>query len=478
MSLSFYWHDYETWGADPRRDRAAQFAGQRTDWDLNPVGPPLVLYCRPADDMLPQPEACLVTGITPQKALADGVIEAEFFAAIHEELSRPGTCGVGYNSIRFDDEFTRFGLYRNLFDPYAREWKNGNSRWDLIDVVRLTHALRPEGITWPEREPGVTSFRLEELTLANGIAHEAAHDALSDVHATIALARLIRDRQPQLFEYALGLRDKRKVSSLLNLRQGKPLLHVSSMYPASRGCIAQVLPVARDPRNSNGIIVFDLAQDAALLLDLSAEEIAHRVFTRSETLQQKGLERIGLKTVHINKSPMLAPLSTLTHEAASRWGIDREAGERNAATLHAASGLEEKIRQAFSAQEYEPVSDPDQNLYGGFIGDTDRRQLDRLRLLDPRQLAQAAPVFEDPRLQELVFRYRARNWPETLSPSERLEWEAYRQQRIRQADGGGSICLDVYRRQLARLMVDPDIGDPERQVLSELADWPACIQIT
>lgn len=472
MSDSFYWHDYETWGADSKRDRAAQFAGQRTDGDLNPVGPPLVLYCRPADDMLPQPEACLITGITPQKALAEGLNEAEFFAAIHDELSQPGTCGVGYNSIRFDDEFTRYGLYRNLFDPYGREWKNGNSRWDLIDVVRLTHALRPEGIEWPEREPGITSFKLEELTAANGIFHEAAHDALSDVHATIALARLIRQHQPRLFEFALGLRDKRRAGELCNLRRPDPILHVSSMYPASRGCIAQVLPVARDPVNKNGVVVFDLSQDPSLLVDLDFEEIGRRVFTSSAELEQQGLDRIGLKTVHLNKSPMLSPMTTLTPYAAERWQIDPELGRQRAASLRSIPGLEKKIQQALSGREFPPSSDPDQNLYGGFIGDDDRRHLDRLRQLEPAELARASAVFDDHRLHELLFRYRARNWPESLRTDERNRWQEYRLQRLTQPDGGGSIALAEYRRQLARLMVDPALDEDKRQVLSELADWP------
>ena len=194
---SLYWHDYETFGVDPRRDAPVQFAGIRTDVELNLVGDPLVIFCRPPTDRLPSPEACLVTGITPQQAMAEGVCEAEFISAIHAELSIPGTCGVGYNTLRFDDEVTRNCLYRNFFDPYEREWRNGNSRWDIIDMVRLTAALRPDGIEWPLDAEGKPSFRLELLTQVNGISHRGAHDALADVHATIDLARLIKKRQPK-----------------------------------------------------------------------------------------------------------------------------------------------------------------------------------------------------------------------------------------------------------------------------------------
>lgn len=178
---TFYWHDYETWGSNPRVDRPAQFAGIRTDLDLNIIGEPLVLYCKPPPDLLPDPEACLITGITPQQALSSGVLEYQFIAAIHNELSRPNTCCVGYNNIRFDDEITRHLLYRNFYDPYEREWKNGNTRWDIIELVRACYALYPEGINWPLNEEGKISFKLEDIALANGLAPYKSHDALSDV---------------------------------------------------------------------------------------------------------------------------------------------------------------------------------------------------------------------------------------------------------------------------------------------------------
>jgi len=238
-TTSFYWHDYETWGADPARDRAAQFAGLRTDLDFNPIGEPLVIYAQPADDMLPQPGACMVTGISPQQALEQGAPEADFFRFIHAEMMQPGTCSLGYNTLHFDDEVTRYGLYRNFFDPYEREWKNGNSRWDLIDVVRLTHALRPEGIEWPEKEPGVTSFRLEKLTEANDIAHLGAHDALADVHATIALARLIRERQPRLFDYVFNHRDKQTLAGMWDPRVPSSNSPYSESYYNSLAVVLQ-----------------------------------------------------------------------------------------------------------------------------------------------------------------------------------------------------------------------------------------------
>ena len=302
---TFFWHDYETSGVNPRRDRPVQFAGLRTDLELNEIGDPLVAYCQPAPDALPEPEAVLLTGITPQHAQAHGVPEAEFAARIEAALAQDGTIGVGYNSIRFDDEVTRFLFWRNLIDPYAREWQDGCGRWDLLDVVRCAWALRPEGLRWPEVD-GRPSFRLEALTAANGLAHESAHDALSDVRATLALARRVRQCQPRLWDFCLKLRQKSAVQA--ELARGGPVLHLSGRYPVERGCMAIVWPFAPHPTNRNEVIVWDLSEDPAQLMGLPTPVIRERLFDTGEALAARGLARLPVKTIHINRSPIVIPI--------------------------------------------------------------------------------------------------------------------------------------------------------------------------
>ncbi len=470
MEKTLYWHDYETWGTDPSRDRPSQFAGLRTDLDLNPIGEPLVIYCKPADDLLPQPEACLVTGITPQKAAVDGLIEAEFIAKIHSELSQPGTCGVGYNSIRFDDEVTRYTLYRNLYDPYAREWQYGNSRWDIIDMVRLTFALRPEGINWPKYPDGKQSFRLEQLTAANGIAHESAHDALSDVEATIALARLIRQQQPRLYDYIFKQRKKRQVAEMLNLKPAEPVVHISSMYSSERGCMAIVMPLVKHPSNPNGVIVYDLSHAPKVLLTLNEDEIHHRLYTASADLPE-GVERIPLKTVHLNKAPVVVPMNTLTDEAIERWGVDLAAIKRHRQQILEADDLKQKILSVHQKMAFEPITDPDRMLYcGGFFSDADRIKMDSIRRLAPAELAEYPLDFDDARLPEMLFRYRARNWPELLSSDERDRWEEYRHQRVHDEGGGGSIAITEYNKCLHELRDLPEQAD-NQALFNALIAW-------
>lgn len=449
---TFYWHDYETFGTDPQRDRPAQFAGLRTDAEFNIIDDPLVIYLKPSEDSLANPDACLITGITPQLAEQKGVTEAEFIGLIHKEIAKPKTCTLGYNSLRFDDEVTRNCLYRNFYDPYAREWQNGNSRWDLIDVVRAGRALRPEGVNWPITSEGKPTVRLDQLTIANGIAHEAAHEALSDVFATIALARLVKKTQPKLFNFLSLHRRKAEALKLLHLGSFQPVVHVSGRYPASKNCLAVVLPIVRHPTNSNGVIVYDLSVDPEPLLELSSEEIKERIFTAAIDLPD-GVARIPLKTVHINKCPVLAPISVIRPIDEKRLEIDLRGCRANIAKIKENSGLAERIEEAFNDRTgFEEDSDPDLALYsGGFFSEIDKQKMIRIRTMLPEQLAKSTFNFNDPRLAELLFRYRARNYPETLNADENLKWKAFCLDRLSGRKPGASITLDVFFNRLQEL---------------------------
>jgi len=474
-SETFLWHDYETFGANPRYDRPVQFAALRTDLDLNPVAEPVVLWAQPPRDYLPDPGACLVTGITPQEAQQRGVVEAEFIAAVHAELARPGTCALGYNSLRFDDEVTRFTLYRNLYDPYSREYGESRSRWDLIDVVRTAYALRPEGIEWPSREDGLPSFRLEDLTRANGIEHGEAHDALGDVRATLALARLLRERQPRLFTWLFEQRGKQAVKRLVNLEALRPLLHISGRFGAARSNLSLVLPLAWHPVNGNELICADLARDAELLLDLPAVELRRRLYARAEALGA-GEERPGIKSVHINRCPVLLPAKMADNRVAERAALDRDACRANLQRLrdHEArhpGALRDKLREMVGLGEGTPVPDPDLALYGGgFFSPDDRRALETLRRCDPEDLALQTPAFEDPRLPAMVFRFRARNYPHTLTAEEREAWETFRFERLSSEEGPG-LGLEAYNATLEERLAKATLPDRDRTILHALQDW-------
>ncbi len=471
---TFLWHDYETFGSDTRRDRPAQFAAIRTDAELNEIGEPLMVYCQPANDYLPQPEACLITGITPQTAMERGVPEREFAARIHEAMAQPGTIGVGYNTIRFDDEITRHMFWRNLIDPYGREWQNQCGRWDLLDVVRLAYALRPDGIMlWPKKEDGSPSFKLGDLARANGLLHEAAHDALSDVRATIALARLLRQHNAKLFDFALALHKKDRVAQELRLptdaQNAKPFLHVSGMFPAERGCLAVMWPLASHPTNKNELLAWDLAHDPAQLRTMSVEDLRLRLFTRTADLPD-GMTRLPLKSVHLNKSPMVVGnINTLTPELAQRWGIYTSLCTEHAVRAHMLPDMSSIWAAVFERPKADgPAPDVEQDLYGGFVGNGDRRRLDDLRAMTGEQLASARTGFDDARLEEILFRYRARNFPQTLLAPEQARWLAHRRACLLEGAGGALTAEALFEKIDA---LSEDANEREEEILGALYDW-------
>ncbi len=470
---SFFWHDYETFGLDTRRDRPAQFAGVRSDAELNELAAPVMAFCQPAPDYLPDPQSCLITGITPQQALHQGIPEHAFAALVERELSQPGSIGVGYNSIRFDDEVTRHLFWRNLIDPYAREWQNGCGRWDLLDVVRAAWALRPQGLQWPVGEDGKPSFRLELLTRANGLAHESAHDALSDVRATLALARAVRQAQPRLWDFCLRLRKKDAV--MAEIGAGRPFLHLSGRYPVERGCMAIVLPLASHPRNKNELIVWDLAHPLTELQALNVAQARERMFVRTEELPP-GVQRLPIKTIHLNRSPMVvANLNTLTSEVRARFAIDVDQARRHA---EQAANLLLSLDWAgvFERPDSGQSVDVDEDLYGGFLGNGDRRALSQLRALKPgdlaRRVSEGRVAFDDPRLDELLFRYRARNHSATLDGDEQARWQHHCRDRLHEGLGG-ALNLATFQDRVDALCEQAD--ERGQDVLGALLDYAQSI---
>lgn len=467
MSASIFWYDYESTGINPRSDRPLQVAGIRTDEQLNEIGEPLNIYCRLSADILPHPAACRITGITPQVLEAKGLSEAEFMARVHAELALPGTCGAGYNSLRYDDEMTRYSLYRNFYDPYAREWQNGNSRWDLIDLLRAAYALRPEGIEWPRDEEGRVSLKLERLTLANGIEHGQAHDALADVRATIALARLVRERQPKLYDYLFQLRSKHKVMEQIRLLQ--PLVHISGRFAGSRNYLAVVLPLAWHPRNRNALIVCDLQAQVQPLLELDAQTLRQRLYTRREQLADGDLP-VPLKLLHINRCPVVAPLNVLRPHDLARLQLDLDECQARAKLLCSTqSQWQAKLTDIYAEEEFAAVADPEQQLYAGFLGERDRRLCEQVRQGGAQQLTKDNWAFSDERLPELLFRYRARNFPDSLSVEEVERWQLFCQERLNNPAAGAPTTLAQFDEALAHEWSQASVA--QQQVLQDWQDY-------
>ena len=406
---SFFFYDLETSGLNPRTDRVMQFAGQRVDMDLNPIGEPVNLLVKMTEDALPSPSAIAVTKITPQQTLRDGISEKEFADFINEKIFTPDTVTVGYNTVRFDDEFMRALLWRNFYDSYEWEWKDGRSRWDMLDVVRLTRALRPDGINWPFTEDGKPTNRLELLTKLNGLSHEHAHDALSDVYATIAVAKMIREKQPKLFEYLFKMREKNAVKKLVNLDNKQPFVYASGRYSSEHNKTTVAFPLTSG-RNGN-VLVFDLRYNLEELVDDKYYPI--------------------VKELCFNKCPAVAPISVLENGGWEKIGLDKETVEKNLEILNKHPEFAEQMRlKNEEEKEFPKALEPEAALYDGFLNDRDRIKVAAVRNAEPNKLADFHPGFDDERLPELLLHYKGRNFPETLSENENIRWKEYKKARL------------------------------------------------
>ncbi len=446
-----------------------QFGGQRTDMSLKPVGQPHNVLIKMTEDVLPDPYAILVTGITPQQTIADGMTEAEFLKLFYKEIAVPDTIFVGYNTVRFDDEFMRFLLYRNFYDPYTWQYKDERSRWDLLDAVRMMRALRPEGIKWPVDSSGKPTNQLGLLTGVNNIAHDGAHDALSDVNATIALAQLIHSKQPKLFKYLLDMRDKKRIAELVDSDQ--PFVYTSGKYPSETQKTTIAVKLASHPKRQ-GALVYDLRHDPEEFTKLSPEELVEAWQWKKDSTEP----RLPVKTLQYNRCPAVAPLNVLDSASQKRIGLTPAAAMQNLAKLKSQKEFVERILKAvgllddqqalkFTGQD-QPV---DAQLYDGFFSDSDRRLSEQVQALPTGELSDMQPKFQDKRLKALLPLYKARNFPSSLTTAEQASWDRYCQEYV--LSGGEDSRLARYFAKLEELKKQTGSTKNQQYILDELQLW-------
>ena len=466
MAQTFFFYDLETSGLNPRQDRIMQFAGQRTDMNLKSIGEPYNLLVILNDDTLPSPDALMVTGITPQKTVEEGYNEAQFARMLSEEIFTPDTIAVGFNNVRFDDEFIRHLLWRNFYDPYEWSWKDGRSRWDLLDVVRLTRALRPEGINWSLDDKGEPSNRLELITSANGIAHENAHDALADVTALIAVTKLIKQKQPQLYDYLLKMRDKKLVQRLVNVDDKKPFVYASGRYDNEFAKTTVAFPLTTS--RNGGVVVYDLRYDPTPFVELDTNELAAKIFASWEERQAEDFVKLPVKELQYNRCPAVAPLGVL--EQGDGWqkiSLDLKTVQEHQNILLNHPDFAEKLRTIFENKPaFKKLPDPEAQLYDGFLNDRDRLRVEAVRNADERELADFYPEFQDERLTPLLLHYKARNFPRSLSEDDLAQWEVWRTQHLQ-------AQLPGFMASLQRLA--PTATDEQQFILQELQLWAEAV---
>lgn len=466
MPKTFFFYDLETSGLSARDDRIMQFAGIRTTLDLEPIGEPYNLLVALNDDTLPSPDALMVTGITPQQTVAEGYSEAEFAKILMKEVFTPDTVVVGFNNIRFDDEFIRHLFWRNFYDPYEWSWKEGRSRWDLLDVVRMTRALRPEGIEWPVVD-GKATNRLELLTKLNGIDHFKAHDALSDVEALIAVTKLIKQKQPQLYEYLFKMRDKKAVKELVNLDDKQPFVYVSGRFDGEYHKATVAFPLTSG--RNGAVVAYDLRHDPTPFLDMPLPQLEKIFYASWEERKKDDYQGLPIKELQYNRAPAVAPLGVLAQEGGwERIGLDEATIAKHRKILLSSPSFAENVRTLIERRpEFKKAVDPEAQLYDSFLPDQDSLAVEKIRYARPEDLADLHPSFIDERLDPLLLHYKARNFPRSLAEDEVRSWEQWRADRLQRQ-------MPAFVQRLNQLATT--IADENKQfILQELQLWAESI---
>lgn len=462
----FYFYDLETTGLSSREDRIMQFAGQRTTKDLEPIGDPDNIFIKITPDILPSPDAVMVTGITPQKTLQDGISEVDFLKYFYENIAKPGTIFTGFNTIRFDDEFMRFLNYRNFYDAYEWQWSDNRGKWDILDLVRMTRALRPDGIKWPFNSEGIPANRLEMLTELNNLQHDNAHDAVSDVFATIAVAKMVKQKQPKLFEYLYNMRGKKSVENLVST--GQPFVYTSGMYDNAYEKTTVAVAVGQHPNQPGTFIVYDLRHDPLKIINMPVSELLNKY----ENRYKKDGEKLPFKLLHSNKCPSVAPLSVLNSDNKQKLSIDMSEVEKNYKLILANNGFGDKLAEVFakSAEVTQTKfinenTDVDSQLYDGFFNGPDKTKMRVVRDSNAEQLADLNLDFTDPRLNSLLTLYKARQFANSLTPEEEAVWRDYCKAKLLGGAKGKSRAERYFKR--LEELAEINHANPEKVYLLE-----------
>ena len=473
--MEFFWYDYETWGKNVRRDRIVQFGGVRTDEELVELAPPVQFKCQPGLDCPIGPGAVSVHGIMPMQAHREGLPESEFARKIHAELNKRGTCSVAYNGMSFDHEMTRMLFYRNLRDPYAWAWKDGNTFWDTLELVRAAFLLRPEALKrWPKKSSGKPSFQLELLSEANldSRLSGSSHDALADTVHMLAIARLVRERARDLWEYGLGLRFKKTVLGIMSTTE--PVLRVVGKIDTSRHCATLLTPL--DYRNSNSIYGFDLSSDPRPLLkpfeqwtpeDRRQAWRSIQSFKCNQSPFVCGWSDVpDLLSPGLSTDDILAKMQLSEAEVQARHEMLQEYAARE--PQHALHRFLE-FEAAEKRLRYSRPLDPDEAIYDGFFSGEDELLM--------YQVLQEVPNFDwrtvqsnDRRVEPLIFRYIARNFPEVLDEAGKMRWEDYCRERQLEQGERRQVTLDQVFSFELRDRMEP-MGNLNETQIQELTRW-------
>jgi len=485
----FAFHDYETLNIDNKTTQGAakpiEYAGIITDIDLNevPDGRHHKII-KPPIDVIGNPNAFLVHGVDPEMAEKVGVSEFEFAEWIGQLYGKDGTVIAGYNSIKFDSEVTRHTRFRNLLPSYTPEFENGNFQLDVMKVVMMAYSMSPGVLNFPKKDDGNDSLRLEDLTAANGIDHKDAHSALSDVEATINLAKLIKERNPQLWHYALWLTNKRNVEPLLD--KNEMLFYTDTTIGQKTRYTSVMHPLVVDSKIGSKYICIDLnSEDLDIVFDESPEKLNEYIFT-SKQEQGSNYRATPFLNLTTNKAPIVIPASERAIKNMSDdMGFDLERIQKNFSRIKkGGEEIKQKAQQTMASEGMEPPKSSAHRLYflPGFPSTPTNKLLGRQHAKDDNgvttlrnaNIANLAKKTDFPEIfYDLALQAKYRTWPRELmrdpdvSPAEFVDFVDYLDEKLNKGIDG-TYTFSEYEDDRAAISKRHVLTDAEKHVLGNL----------
>lgn len=483
-NVFFNFFDTETTGVSSS-DQILQFGSIGTDANLvNNLGENNI-FCKMRPDVIPHPMATLTHKISIKTLNEKGMSEIEFSRKVNEIMMEKSlTCNLGYNTLRFDDQKVRELFFRNLMDPYAREWKNLNSRSDIFSLVKMINVIKPDVINWFYDDNGKKSLRLEHLAKVNSIKQTNAHDALSDVEATIGLASLIKNKAPEVYDFFIKLRRKDFVSKYCS-PMGNPFLYIGKGAEYEYNYATVLLPLAINHKNKNSVFCYDLRYDTSLLYG-DYETVNKRLYSRRDNPE---LERFPIMEVSINQSPVVCPLSKINDDVFDRIRLNRaDVLGRAKSILNNESGIDsvesdiEKINNFIDMILKNNSMDGDKDdyysrVYNRFYSNNERSLLDNMHVGNVDKWLNFASLTGSVDIYNLTLR-AVGNFDKDILPDSlhgkckpKEEYRNWLITRWSDKSGNYGLTVDDFFNECKKVRDDMCLNSSDDNLLRELEDY-------
>ena len=421
--MSFVIYDVETTGLNRRFDQILHFAAVRTDDTLSPTAT-IEVRSRLLPYVVPSPKALLLTR-TSLRDITDPHRPShyEMVREIQRTLAAwSPALFLGYNSIRFDEEFLRQAFYQCLHPTFLTN-TNNNARADVLNMMRALACLRPGVLQVPRDPEGRQVFRLADLAAANGFASAGAHDAMRDVELTLQLCQRVREGAPDIWSSFMRFASKQAVIAFI---REEPAFGYFDNFEGTRS-VRPLTRIGISPLDANVHYCLDLTHDVDALRRLTDSELGEAVRARF---------RSPIRRLKVNASPFVAPLWEIG--AVDLEPADEDELMRSAQAVQSDEELVARLVAAARTTDrtYPPSEHVELQIYGaGWPSNDDVVACRHFHESAWESRLEIALGLSDSRLRRLGRRLVYFERPDLLRPVDRSAFDEEVARRVRGGDG-------------------------------------------